>query len=409
MKKWLRWTTAAWCLLAGGSAYGAGSLDCAKATSRVEKLICDDEELLRLDAELARVYAKAMETITKKPQTLSWKGIVKESDWRKWLTREQALWLEDRDQCEDAACVGKRYRQRISRIQHEIRIDWENPLMPAKEDEDTCQPPRIDWRNYQWTLIVGNGRTSCEEMLVFLKSRPNDAPPPVCPEERLPTNGNWTRPEWRELSEAEKEALLRDIPEKYKRQPLGVTYEQVLKHAKRMRVIRTDITRDGVPETLLAESGGSYWHTCDQSTRCAVTTENGIFFHEILLGGSDSYDLWPMNEQGTRVDWEHRLVGRLPHDGEIVFYKGRPYWLSVVTWSQGAHDDFTSFGPRPDDPQRKIFTLEPLHYGRSDGGDYNAPAEFNNLNYIIPGEDDGCWFGYFHRDNLKQYPPKTRR
>jgi len=22
---------------------------------------------------------------------------------------------------------------------------------------------------------------------------------------------------------------------------------------------------------------------------------------------------------------------------------------------------------------------------------------------------DGCWFGYFHRDALKQHPPKTRR
>lgn len=407
MKQRLGWTIAVCCLLGGGVAHGSGSLDCTKATSKVEKLICGDEELLRLDAELARVYAKAMETITKKPETLSWKGRVKGADWRKWLTREQALWREDRDQCADTACVGKRYRQRISRISGKLGFEDEERQYSRKEDEETCLPPRTDWRNYQWTLIVGNGRTSCEEMLAFLKSRPKDAPPPVCPEERLPTNGNWTRPEWRELSDAEKETLLRGIPEKHQQKPKGpVSYEQTLAHAKRLRVIRADITRDGVPETLLTYSGEP-WRTCDQSTRCAVT--DSASFHEITLSGGDQYGLLPMNEQGTRVDWEHRLVEHLPQGGELVFYKGRPYWLSVVMWHQGAHDNFALYNKRPTDPWSNIFTLKPLHYGKSEGGDPNAPAEFNNLNYIISSEDDGCWFGYFHRDNLKQHPVRIRR
>lgn len=38
------------------SLFGA-SFDCAKATSKVEKMICSDEKLAKLDSELSQIYA----------------------------------------------------------------------------------------------------------------------------------------------------------------------------------------------------------------------------------------------------------------------------------------------------------------------------------------------------------------
>ncbi|MDQ5877378.1 MAG: hypothetical protein QG616_1041 [Pseudomonadota bacterium] len=130
-------------------------------------------------------------------------------------------------------------------------------------DAGTCLAPKIDWRDYEWALITGNGKTACEEMLRYLKGRPKDRPLPVCPEDRLPTNGNWTRPAWQMLDDDQRQALLRDIPAEFADTPQA----QELRKATVIKKARIDITRDGIPETLLAYGQGAA--RCERATHCA--------------------------------------------------------------------------------------------------------------------------------------------
>ena len=80
----------------------AASFDCAKASSEVEKLICSDDELSKLDESLNRAYQKALEHTLFKEQTI----------------RSQKRWLRKvRDACKDTRCIKKAYEARIKELE----------------------------------------------------------------------------------------------------------------------------------------------------------------------------------------------------------------------------------------------------------------------------------------------------
>lgn len=383
----------------------AASFDCGKAATKVEMLICSDSAISKLDEDLAAAYKTALH----------------DEKQAEAIRQAQKQWLKERNGCADAACVKRAYETRQSSLNSRVifgaKQNDSTPTGQAKVaqtpppvEEAACIAPKIDWRNYEWTLISGKGLAICEEMLVYVKSRPKNIAPPTCPEERLPPNDNWTRPESRTLSEAEKQALLRDIPERFRQKSKGpVSYEQQIKSTKLLRVIRGDITRDGVPESFLAFGrADDYRHTCESSKRCARPEE--IFKKGIVLT-SDAYELLPTNDEGTQVNWEHRVVGFAPMlmGGELIFYKGLPYWMEGVSWSQNTHDDFAHYSTRPDDPYSAIFGLHGLgHYVIGQNGGAVKPAPFSDVQNLM-GDGDSCEFGYFHHNNLKQHPPKARK
>lgn len=371
----------------------AASFDCAKAGTKTEKLICADAELSKLDEALAVAYADALKSTD--PASLK---------------AAQKAWLKRRNRCGNVACIQAAYRQRAGAISQILPRPApaappdppiQTPLAQAAT-EPSCLQPKIDWRNYEWTLITGNGMTACEEMLTYLKARPKAAPPPVCPDERLPPNGNWTRPEARILSEAEKQALIREIPEKWRQKPNGpVSYEREFKEAKLMRVIRADITRDGIPETLLAYSQHDYRKTCARSTQCTGTVGLARGYISLGEGDSDHYQLLPMNDAGTQVNWQHKTVAWVPmlRDGELVYYKGQPYWLSYVDWMQRWNDEPTYSMPTNDQNSR-IFMLSAVISGPKPG------MHFKDVRGVDHLDDPACRFGYFHHKALKLHQEK---
>lgn len=74
------------------------SFDCTKATSSAERLICSDEQLASLDAELAKLYS---EIYAKAPN-------------RGWLKEGQRQWLREiRDTCADVDCLIVVHKDRI--------------------------------------------------------------------------------------------------------------------------------------------------------------------------------------------------------------------------------------------------------------------------------------------------------
>lgn len=91
-------------LLSPGAFAAETSFDCSKATQKVEKLVCGDDQLAGLDRTLAGDFKKAMGQITAEDQTD--------------LRATQAAWIKSRDACgEDAdpkACALQSYKTRIA-------------------------------------------------------------------------------------------------------------------------------------------------------------------------------------------------------------------------------------------------------------------------------------------------------
>ena len=71
---------------------GAPSFDCSKASTKVEKMICADEELAAVDRGMARLYASMR-------RSERYKG--------------QAEWLAKRNRCHDRDCLLDAYDDRI--------------------------------------------------------------------------------------------------------------------------------------------------------------------------------------------------------------------------------------------------------------------------------------------------------
>ncbi len=80
------------------SAARAASFDCAKAASRIERLICGDVDLDSFDSQLEGAYAGALDR-SAHPDRL--KG-------------EQRAWLKARDACADVKCLSATYQKRIT-------------------------------------------------------------------------------------------------------------------------------------------------------------------------------------------------------------------------------------------------------------------------------------------------------
>ena len=87
-------------LIASGIASGAG-FDCAKAVTRVEKMICASEVLSRLDEQLAEAY----------------KSVIRSSDDPDGIKRSQRAWLRDvREPCRDETCLKAVYESRLGQL-----------------------------------------------------------------------------------------------------------------------------------------------------------------------------------------------------------------------------------------------------------------------------------------------------
>ncbi len=96
----------------------AASFDCAKAIIPIEKLICSDEVVSKLDADLAGAYKEAAEKINDKDA----------------LKQQQRTWLkEKRNQCSDAGCLIKAYRARIGELTASALADNTAAFSSAKK------------------------------------------------------------------------------------------------------------------------------------------------------------------------------------------------------------------------------------------------------------------------------------
>lgn len=78
----------------------AASFDCSKAKARLDRLICANASLSRLDENLSLEYRKALTRVPDAAQ----------------LKSEQRTWLKSRNSCQDTACLEQAYRSRIAAL-----------------------------------------------------------------------------------------------------------------------------------------------------------------------------------------------------------------------------------------------------------------------------------------------------
>jgi uncharacterized protein len=104
---WIRLVVVA-AICGAADAAGAQSFDCAKAQSRVEKLVCADRSLAELDEYLGRYYSASRAEI---PGAAS------------CLQSDQSQWLKTtRNACADGACLKAAYLNRLAEL---------DPLQPG--------------------------------------------------------------------------------------------------------------------------------------------------------------------------------------------------------------------------------------------------------------------------------------
>lgn len=117
----------------------AASFDCTKSTNKVEKLICSNSELAKLDEDMAKVYEE----------------VRKKTPDEALLKRQQREWLKWRNRCQDIACLNERYRQRIVALnQANVFKDEESYTLVMSKDDELCnhmlQLFNQDLKKYGW-------------------------------------------------------------------------------------------------------------------------------------------------------------------------------------------------------------------------------------------------------------------
>ena len=84
----------------------SASFDCAKAKTKIEKLICANPKLSQLDEKVSALYKKVLEQSPVPEDT----------------KEQQREWVKDRrNLCKDAACLEEAYASRISDLEEDLK------------------------------------------------------------------------------------------------------------------------------------------------------------------------------------------------------------------------------------------------------------------------------------------------
>lgn len=161
------------------------SFDCEKATTKVEKLICADSELSRLDEEMSAVY----------------KTTLQDEKHADSVRKAQKQWLKERNVCSDAACVKRAYETRLHGLSSlTTRHTPANNSAPVQQDaaSQTKKPLYGHCVDVGMSGSCGEGQTGkgytvCEDYLKYLNSLPDT---PKC---EVPVPPGFKHPEWEEV------------------------------------------------------------------------------------------------------------------------------------------------------------------------------------------------------------------
>ena len=145
----LCWLLVCWGMLAGSALAGGPSFDCAKVEAgSIEAMICADQELIRLDRQLAQTYREAgNKAVNEHPPV---------------LRAEQRGWVKGRNDCWKSAdtrqCVADSYRLRIAELQARYRLVAAiGPVTYRCDDQPGSEVVATYFQTEPGTLIAERG------------------------------------------------------------------------------------------------------------------------------------------------------------------------------------------------------------------------------------------------------------
>ena len=124
----------------------SASFDCKKATTWVEKTICESPELSKLDEAMAKKYKN---------------NLVSESndkDSKDWMIYEQRTWLKfQRNTCKDTSCLIREYKERIEDTVH-YGVAWNFPDELSSSDLPSKSSFGEFSKNFQISIYNVDGK-----------------------------------------------------------------------------------------------------------------------------------------------------------------------------------------------------------------------------------------------------------
>lgn len=319
----------------------ATSFDCEKAATKVEKMICADPELSKLDEELAKTYQNAM----------------KDEGQAEVIKSTQKLWLKERNHCEDAACVKQAYASRLQNL--EALVVGSSPQVKAKAEAASQQvsPPEkkplyghcVDLQPAEncGRFQSGKGYTVCE---IYLKHLNSLSKVPKC---EVPVPPGFQRPDWEEVDvmqhlewayQAETIRFRRSswytLPDFETWQKEFLAEKEAGKIVPAMRKVGVKPLGEGKEITILAYT--RHREECQESARKlsdkATHWSDVGYAHFLLTETSGTSSVERLERNGPATD-----------QTEMLLYAGRPYFVRI-------------FGPPIyDTPGIMIYAIAPWH------------------------------------------------
>lgn len=102
------------------------SFDCSKAKSDVEKMICQDDELSKMDEKLSEVYT-SFYLLTKEIKT------------------DQRAWIKQRNQCQDTNCIKEAYATRAEELTTSLANQKTFPKLYLDAMRESQENMQIVW------------------------------------------------------------------------------------------------------------------------------------------------------------------------------------------------------------------------------------------------------------------------
>lgn len=116
----------------------AASFDCAKAQTKIEKMICTDPELSKLDEELGAIYLNVIKDIT-----IASKVKKDQKGWLKW----------ERNRCSDVTCLKEEYQQQITELRDVLAVNFPISQSHYPPYPNVWQQMFPDPKGEPWTIF----------------------------------------------------------------------------------------------------------------------------------------------------------------------------------------------------------------------------------------------------------------
>lgn len=204
----------------------AASFDCAKATGKVEKMICADAKLSKLDEKMASMHRKASDA-TADPVG---------------FRQEHGRWLKKRNTCAEGGCVAQAYQERLAALRSLLR----------------GPKPCFRLLERKWPEVKSGHYPVCVDVLKSMNALCAELP--LCGWKVSPSVSSLAVPQWEELDPRNHLHLIQhmyqpDQTEKAPEEQWAPIPPEPLQNIKEGKAslwhTRVDVDRDGQQEDII--------------------------------------------------------------------------------------------------------------------------------------------------------------